>query len=81
MAWMASMSAGTPKTCTGRMAFVRGVMAAWMARGSILSVVGSMSTNTGVARSKRMQLADATKLKGVVITSSPGPMPRACTAR
>ena len=36
--------------------------------------VSSISTNTGVARSYRMQLAEATKLNGVVMTSSPAPI-------
>ena len=49
--------------------------------GSRPSVSSSMSTKTGVAPSNSRQLLLATKLKGVVITSSPGPMPRARTAR
>ena len=36
-----------------------------------------MSTNTGVAPTWLMASAVAKKVKGVVITSSPGPMPRA----
>ena len=40
-----------------------------------------MSTNRGTARSYRRQLADATKLKGVVMTSSPSPIPSARTHR
>jgi len=39
-----------------------------------------MSTKTGVALSNKMQLLEAMKLKGVVITSSPSEMPKALTA-
>ena len=38
---------------------------------SMLKDAGSISAKTGTAPSKRTQLAEATKLKGVVITSSP----------
>jgi len=44
-------------------------------------VRGSMSTKTGVALSNKMQLLEAMKLKGVVITSSPSEMPKALTAK
>ena len=73
--------AGVPKTSTERIARVRGVMASSTFSGSRLSVSGSMSTNTGTAPSKSRTLDEATKLKGVVITSSPGPSPSARTAR
>ena len=63
------------------MAFVRGVIWRSIKETSRLNVVSSMSTNTGTASSNSTQLADATKLKGVVITSSPRPMPSAFTAR
>ena len=43
------MSAGCPYRCTGRIAFVRGVTAASICRGSIVNVRGSMSTKTGCA--------------------------------
>ena len=45
------MSTGYPKTCTGSSAAVRGVTAAATASTSKFSVSGSMSTNTGRARS------------------------------
>jgi hypothetical protein len=61
--------------CTGRIAFVAGVIAASTAAGSRLSVRGSMSANTGLAPSYSAQFAEATKEKGVVTTSSPGPIP------
>src|SRR5471032_2721434 len=41
----------------------------------MLRVMGSMSANTGVAPTSRMTLAVATQEIGVVITSSPGPIP------
>ena len=44
---MAPPSQVLPYTCTGKMAVVRGVMAASMRLGSRLSLCGSMSTNTG----------------------------------
>ena len=39
-----------------------------------------MSTNRGTARSYSRQLAEATKLNGVVMTSSPSPIPSAAHA-
>ena len=48
-AMMARMSAGWPYRCTGRIAAVRGVMAASIAAGSMVSRRGSMSANTGRA--------------------------------
>ena len=57
------------------------VTAAAAASGSRLSVRRSMSQKTGRAPSYRTELADATKLKGVVITSSPASMPTARSAR
>ena len=50
---------------------VRSLTAAAAAAGSRFSVRGSMSQNTGRAFSYSRQLADATKLKGEVTTSSP----------
>jgi len=57
------------------MARVRGVMAASSLSRSILRVTGSISANTGVAPTSMMTLAVATHDTGVVMTSSPGPMP------
>ncbi len=45
------MSAGYPNTCTGNSAAVRSVTAAAAASGSRFRVTGSMSANTGRARS------------------------------
>src|SRR5580765_3503806 len=59
------------------MAFVRGVSARAMAAGSALNVIGSMSTNTGVAPTRLTDPAVAKNENVGVITSSPGPMPSA----
>ncbi len=67
--------------CTGITAFVRGVMAASIASGSMLKVRSSTSAKTGVPRSNSTELAEATKEIGVVITSSPGPISAIRTAR
>ena len=60
---------------TATMAFVRGVIAASTAAGSMFSVDGSTSAKTGNAPSRMKQFADATNDSGDVITSSPGPNP------
>ena len=65
---------------TGMMAFVRGVISALDSAGSILQV-GPMSAKTGVAPRCMITLAVAEKVSGVVMTSSPGPMPSAARAR
>ncbi len=59
------------------MAFVRWVTAASTAAGSRLYVSGSISAKTGVAPVAEIASALAMKVKGVVITSSPGPIPKA----
>jgi hypothetical protein len=74
-------SAGSPNTSTVKMARVRRVTAAAIAPAAGISVASSMSTNRGRAPSYTKQLLEATKLKGVVTTSSPRPMPAATTAR
>ena len=53
---MTSSLAGWPKASTGRMAFVREVMASSMRFGSMFAVSGSMSTSASLARSYRVQL-------------------------
>ena len=63
------------------MAFVRGPSARSICAGSICMVTGSMSANTGVAPTCSITWADAQKVNGVVITSSPGPMSWATRAR
>jgi hypothetical protein len=61
-------------------AFVRGVIAASIAPTSMVKVFGSMSTSTGVAPAYWIAATVATKVKGTVMTSSPGPMPAASNA-
>ncbi len=46
----------------------------------MLKVAASMSQNTGVAPSRLTTSAVAMKVKGVVKTACPGPMPRAMRA-
>ena len=60
---------------------MRAVIAAAAASTSRFSVTGSMSTNTGRARSYRIELADATNENGEVMTSSPSVTPTARSAR
>ena len=60
-------------------AFVRGVIAASTAAGSMQKSSSRMSTRTGVAPARRITLTVALKLNETVMTSSPGPMPSACS--
>jgi len=46
-----------------------------------LKVRGLISTKTGVALLRQIEEAVAKKLKGVVITSSPSPIPKALMAK
>ena len=66
---------------TATTAFVRSVIAASSAAGSMFSVRGSTSAKTGVAPSKMKQFAEETNESGEVITSSPGPSPAMCASR
>ena len=59
------------------MALVLSVMAASILVGSMLHVVGSMSTKTGLAPTIQIASAVAKKVLATVMTSSPGPMPSA----
>ena len=54
---------------------VRSVIASSISAGSRLNVASSMSTNTGVAPTLLMDSAVAKKVNGVVMTSSPDPIP------
>ncbi len=60
---------------------MRSPIAAAAAAGSRFSVTGSMSANTGRARSYSAALAEATNENGLVMTSSPSPTPTARRAR
>ena len=71
------MFAVRPYRCTGTMARVFGVTAASILLMSILRVLGSQSTNTGVAPASQIASAVAKKVLDVVMISSPGPSPRA----
>src|SRR5690348_622259 len=62
------------------MARVRGVTAERTAAGSRLSVSGSTSTSTGRAPTCSITFTEAVKVRGVVITSSPGPTPSVASA-
>ena len=62
------------------MAFVRGVMAASAAAGSMHSVSASISTSTGVAFTASTAAAEATKVIPGTITSSPSPTSHATSA-
>ena len=62
------------------MARVRGVMRSAMACGEMLKS-SPMSASTGVAPWCRMTFTVAQKVSGVVITSSPGPISKAASAR
>ena len=70
------MSAATPNMCTGIIAFVRGVMS-FSADAASSDRVSSSSPSTGTASQATIASIVAMKVKGVVITSSPGftPMP------
>ncbi len=59
---------------------MRGVIPRKMAAGSRLRS-GPMSARTGVAPVSRMTLTVAQNVSGVVMTSSPGPIPSAAKAR
>ena len=77
---ISSIGAICPNRSTGMTALVRGVTAAATRSGRMLNVLGSISTNTGVAPTLWMVPAVAKNVKGLVITSSPGPMSSALSA-
>jgi len=72
---------GCPNVSTATIALVRGVIAASTLSTSMFRFCGSISTSTGLAPTYSTQLVEATKLNGVVITSSPGPTPAASMAQ
>ena len=67
--------ASWPKRCTAATAWVRGVMAASTASGSIRSRSSSTSTGTGTAPMREAASAVAMKVLAGMITSPPGPHP------
>ena len=62
-------------------AFVRSVIAAATRSGSMFRSSSFTSTKTGVAPAWTITFAVAGQVIGVVITSSPGPIPAASSAR
>ena len=72
-----SRSNGAPAKWTGTIILVRGVMAASAASGEIIRVSRSQSTKTGVAPKSSAVFGSETHVIDGVITSSPGPIPRA----
>ena len=80
-AMIRSIAAHCPARCTGTIARVRGVIRASSLSGSRLRVLGSTSQKTRLAPRVEKALAVAIQLKGVVITSVPGPTPAAIPAR
>ena len=77
---ISSIFAAKPNKCTGTIAFVFGVIAFLIAFTSILNVIGSTSTKTGVNPNKAITSTVAAKVKSAVITSSPGFKPKAIIA-
>src|SRR5574341_879077 len=80
-AWIRSIRQGRPAKCTGRIAFVRGVIARSIRAGSMLNVSRSTSTKTGRAPVWMTAFAVAQKVIGVVMTSWPGPTPETTMER
>ena len=66
-----------PYRCTGTIALVRLVIALRIASGSMLRVSLSQSTSTAVQPAIQIASAVAKKVLALVISSSPGPSPRA----
>ncbi len=62
------------------MARVRSVMRLSIVAGSMVSVAGSVSANTGRALCARMALYVAMNVKGEQMTSSPASTPTTCRA-
>ncbi len=62
-------------------ALVRGVMYVSICAGSMLKVLRPQSTSTGVAPACTMEWMVEQKVMAGAMTSSPGPMPSASSAR
>ena len=71
------MSAHSPYRWTGMIAFVRGPITAATSSARIINVSGSTSTKTGRAPTRATEPAVAKNENVGVMTSSPGPIPRA----
>ena len=79
-AMIGSMSQGMPPRWTQMTALVRSVITARMVSAVMFWLSGSTSANTGTAPAVTIEDAEARKVRGVVMTSSPGPMPSAFSA-
>ena len=75
-----SSSTACPVKSTATTALVLSVIFSFTLAGSILYVFGLISAKTGFAPQYRAQFADAAKVIGVVITSSPSVTPAAIAA-
>src|SRR5262249_26364823 len=75
-----SRSHGQPPRCTAMIAFVRGDRTALIVSAVIVWLTGSTSEKTGIAPAMTAALADAMKVRGGTMTSSPEPMPQAYSA-
>jgi hypothetical protein len=76
---IAAISHGSPAICTGMIAFVRPVIRLAISSGSMLPS-HPISASTGVAPTCKIVCTVAQNVIGVVMTSSPGPMPSAASA-
>ena len=76
-----SISHGIPARCTGIMALVLEFIFFSINDGSIFILSGLISTNTGFAPTLTMTFAVEANVIGVVITSSPVPIPRVSRLR
>ena len=79
-AFSASRSHGLPARWTAMIAFVRGVIRRATSSGSRLYVSRPRSAKTGTACWNRTPMTVPMSVIGLVITSSPGPIPAAATA-
>ena len=75
-----SRSSAAPAKCTGTIRRVRAVTHRFTSRAFVIRVSRSTSANTGVAPRSTTRLTVETHVSDGVITSSPGPIPRACNS-
>ena len=78
---MSPISQGQPAIWTGIIAFVFGVNIGAIVAALRLPLSGSTSAKTGVAPAVTTHEIDAIKVRGVTITSHPGPIPRPLSAK
>src|ERR671925_669041 len=75
------MSQGWPARCTGTIAFVRSVTSSATRAGSTFRSASRTSAKIGAAPAWTITFAVAGQVIGLVITSSPGPIPSASSER